>query len=87
MITKRNTVNYSFEVTNKYIELCQCGNIMYDDEVKLLTYLSNKYKPVTISEYCKLRNKHYKVIQRQYHENKIAGQNIGNVDFIYLNLN
>lgn len=75
--------DYSRKVTDRFIELCQQGKILYPDELLFLEYLKKKYNPVTIAAYSKKRNRNYKLIQDDWNRSKLAGVDFGNVIFVY----
>lgn len=87
MITESNSINYSKEVTDRFLQLCREGKIFYNDQVRIFTNLQEIYKPITIAKFAKDTGKNYKVIQEQFRTKKLAGDNFGGVDFIYKALN
>jgi hypothetical protein len=80
-------IEYSKNVTNRFLELCKEGKIFYLDQLRFLDFIKEKYNPVTISKYCELRTKHFKVVQEQFHAKKLAGENYGGVTFLFEKLN
>lgn len=82
-----NKVEYSQIVTDRFIELCQSGKIMYPDEVKILTFLAEKYQPHTIAEYAKSIKKQYKTVREWVNKRRLAFQKIGSVVFVLKSLN
>jgi hypothetical protein len=80
-------IEYSKNVTNRFLELCKEGKIFYHDQLRFLDFIKEKYEPVTISEYCRLKTKHFKVVQEQYKGKRLAGNNYGGVEFVFEKLN
>lgn len=74
--------DFSKKVTDRFLELCLNGKIFYSDELSFLNHLKKRYNPMTISDYSKLKNKNYKVVQDQVKSNKIAHIIFGNQIFI-----
>lgn len=78
---------YSKKVTDRFIELCQQGKILYTDQLRFLDFIKERYKPVTISAYSRKKSRNYKLVQEDYRNDKLAGIDFGVVNFIYENFN
>lgn len=80
-------IDYSKKVTDRFLQLCGEGKISYQDELRFFQYIKNRYKPVTISDYSKLKNRNYKLIQEDFDKKKLSGIELGHKKFIYSEFN
>ena len=74
---------FSEKVTDRFIDLCKSGKISYPDELRFFEYLENKYKPMSIPDYCKLINRNHKLVNQDFDNKKLSGLIFAKKKFVY----
>ena len=86
MTIKEIENNFSGRVVDRFIKLCDEGKIFYNDQLKFYDYLNEKYKPTSISDFSRLINKNYKIVQEWVFKKIIPYMNFAGRDVILKSL-
>lgn len=70
-------------VADRYIKTSKEGLITYTDELKILEYLLNKFKPICKSEYAKKEGISIPAVNDRIERGKVMSQEIINRTFIF----